>query len=295
MAQRFGGKYSPDGSTETEEDRPTPSAFKGAKVDPAGARSNVLFVPPIVLAAMSLNEGAIGLATGLAGAGTLLLGAWLLRDGLKAQAAYDERRVSKRPAIPRKIMAAVLCGAGTAIASFANDPSIVAAAIFGAAASALHLGAFGLDPLADKGMEGIDSFQQDRVAKVVDEAEAHLAAMCDAVKRAGDRQVEGRVDRFVVKARELIRTVEEDPRDLSAARKFLGVYLMGARDASIKFADVYSRTQDRGAKSDFMMLLTDLEESFGKKTERLLLDNNADLTVEIDVLRDRLQREGVRL
>ena len=44
-----------------------------------------------------------------------------------------------------------------------------------------------------------------------------------------------------------------------------------------------------------MMLLTDLEESFGQKTRKLLLDDNTDLTVEIDVLRDRLQREGVRL
>jgi len=44
-----------------------------------------------------------------------------------------------------------------------------------------------------------------------------------------------------------------------------------------------------------MMLLTDLEEGFGQKNRKLLLDNNADLTVEIDVLRDRLQREGVRL
>ncbi|WP_425101666.1 5-bromo-4-chloroindolyl phosphate hydrolysis family protein [Tropicibacter sp. S64] len=295
MAQRFGGKYSPDGSTVTPEDRPETPAFKGAKVDPVGARSNVLFVPPIVLAAMSLNDGAIGLATGLVGAGALLLGAWLLRDGLKAQAAYDERRVARRPGIPRKIFAAVLCGIGTAIAVYKGEPGFAAPVIFGLAATALHIGAFGLDPLKDKGMEGIDTFQQDRVARVVDDAEAHLAAMSDAIKRAGDRQVEARVERFQIKVREMIRTVEEDPRDLSGARKFLGVYLMGAKDAAAKFADVFSRTQDRGAKSDFMMLLTDLEESFGKKTEKLLLDNNADLTVEIEVLRDRLQREGVRL
>ncbi len=277
------------------EDRPGPSAYKGATVDPVGARSNVMFVPPIVLAAMSLNDGAIGLATGLVGAGALLLGAWLLRDGLRAQAAYDERRVSRRPGIPRKIFAAAFCGIGAAIAVYKNDPGLIAPMIFGAAAAVLHIGAFGLDPLKDKGMEGIDTFQQDRVAKVVDEAEAHLNAMSDAIKRAGDRQVEARVERLQIKVREMIRTVEEDPRDLAGARKFLGVYLMGARDASVKFADVYSRTQDRGAKSDYMMLLTDLEESFGKKTEKLLLDNNADLTVEIDVLRDRLQREGVRL
>ncbi len=295
MAQRFGGKYSPDGSTVTPEDRPQPSAYKGAKVDPVGARSNVLFLPPIILAFTSLSQGATGLAVGLAGAGALLLGAWLLRDGLRAEAVYNDRRVSRRPAIPRKIFAAIACGIGAAIAAWTSEPGVVAPVIFGTAAGVLHLGAFGLDPLKDKGMEGIDTFQQDRVARVVDEAEKHLAAMSDAIKRASDRQVEARVERFQTKVREMIRTVEEDPRDLTAAKKYLGVYLMGARDAAIKFADIYSRSQDRGAKSDFMMLLTDLEEGFDKKTQKLLLDNNSDLTVEIEVLRDRLQREGVRL
>lgn len=292
MAQRFGGEHSPGG------DQPGPKpkgAYHKAKVKPAGARSNVLFIPPVVLAATSINDGAVGMAVGLIGAGVLILGAWLLREGLNAEAAYDERKVARRPGFPRKIAAAVLCGLGAAIAAYSSEPGFVAPLIFGGAAGALHLGAFGIDPLKDKGMEGIDTFQQDRVAKVVDEAEANLNAMADAVKRAGDRQVEARVDRFQVKVREMIRTVEEDPRDLTAAKKFLGVYLMGARDAAIKFSDIYARSEDRQARSDFMMLLTDLEETFGKKTEKLLLDNNADLSIEIDVLRERLQREGVRL
>ncbi|MBS0125588.1 5-bromo-4-chloroindolyl phosphate hydrolysis family protein [Thetidibacter halocola] len=298
MAKRYGGKFSPDSNTVTPEDRGTAAprgAYQGARVTPAGARSNVLFIPPVILAFTSLAGGATGLAVGLAGAAVLLLGAWLLREGLIAEAAYEERKVARRPGLPRKILAAVACGIGTVIAAWKVEPGLVAPLIYGAAAGALHIGAFGLDPLRDKGMEGIDTFQQDRVARVIDEAEKHLGAMTDAVIRAGDRQVEARVERFQITVRELIRTVEEDPRDLTAARKFLGVYLMGARDAAAKFADIYSRTQDRGAKSDFMMLLTDLEQTFGKKTEKLLLDNNSDLTVEIEVLRDRLKREGVTL
>ncbi len=273
-------------------DRP---AFHGARVDPVGARSNLLFLPPVVLAFTSLTAGATGLAVGLLGAASLTLGAWLLRDGLRAEADYDARRVSRRPAMPRKIFAAALAGIGAALAAFKGDPGIVAPLIYGVAAGALHLGAFGIDPLKNKGMAGIDTFQQDRVARVVDEAERYLAEMSDAVKRAGDRQVESRVERFQIRARELLRTVEEDPRDLTAARKFLGVYLMGARDASVKFADVYSRTRDTQARTDYMMLLTDLEETFGAKTKKLLLDTNSDLNIEIEVLRDRLQREGVRL
>ncbi|MDU8909849.1 5-bromo-4-chloroindolyl phosphate hydrolysis family protein [Aestuariicoccus sp. MJ-SS9] len=293
MAQRYGGKFSPDGTPPDTED--TPRAFAKASVDPVGARSNVLFVPPIVLAVRSINDGATGLAVGLVAAGALVLGAWLLRDGLRAEAAYNDRKVARRPAVPRKIVAAVLTGAGVALAAWKVEPGFLAPLIYGVAACALHLGAFGLDPMKDKGMEGIDTFQQDRVAVVVDEAEKYLSGMQDAARRAGDREVEGRVERFLVKARELIRTVEEDPRDLTAARKFLGVYLMGARDASVKFADIYDRTRDAKAKADYLALLSDLEQSFGAKTRHLMLDTNSDLTVEIEVLRDRLQREGVRL
>lgn len=289
MAKRFGGQYSPDGAPSDT------SAYKGAQVAPVGARSNVMFVPGLLMAFFSINDGAVGMAIGLAGAGALIGGGLLLREGMKAQAAYDARKVARRPAVPRKLFAAVLCAVGAGIAAWRSEPGLIAPLIFGAAAGALHVGAFGLDPMRDKGMEGVDTFQQDRVARVVDEAEAYLDDMIQAARRSGDRQVEARVDRFVTQARDMIRTVEEDPRDLPAAKKYLGVYLMGARDAARKFADICARRPDQGARSDFMMLLTDLEESFVKKTDKLLLDNNTDLVVEIDVLRDRLQREGVHL
>ena len=113
----------------------------------------------------------------------------------------------------------------------------------------LHLGAFGLDPVRDKGMDGVDQFQTDRVARAVDEAEAAIwPAMKDAILRAGDRQLEARVDRFATSPADLFRTIEGDPGDLTAARKYLSVYLMGARDATVKFADVYARSKSRTAR-----------------------------------------------
>ena len=180
-------------------------------------------------------------------------------------------------------------------AEAAAQAGLLAPLLFGVAATILHSVSFGFDPLKGKGMEGIDTFQQDRVARVVDDAEAHLSAMTDAIKRAGDRQVEARVERFQDTARELFRTVEEDPRDLAGARKYLTVYLQGARDATIKFADVYARTRDAQTLNDFTALLDDLEQNFAARTRKMLLDDRSDLTVEIDVLRERLQREGVRL
>ncbi len=291
MAQKFGGKYSPDGQSDTPTER---GPFQGASVDPVGARANFLFLPAIPMVFLALNDGAVGLTVALVSAAVLTLAAWLLRGGLLAEAAYVSRKVARRPAIPRKLFSSALTGIGIAIAAYRVDPGLVAPILFGVAAGGLHVAAFGIDPLKDKGMEGIDTFQQDRVARVVDEAETYLTAMTDAMKRAEDRKMELKLETFQATARDLIRTVEEDPRDLTAARKYLGVYLMGARDATVKFADIYSRTRDAQARDDYAALLDDLSDNFAARTRKLLVDDRSDLNIEIDVLRDRLQREGVR-
>lgn len=292
MARKFGGKFSPDGNTQT--DTPARGAFQGARVDPVGARANILFLPAIPMVFLALNDGALGLTLALVAAGILTLAAWVLRGGLQAEAAYMARKVARRPAIPRKLFASALTGIGIAVAAYRSEPGLVAPILFGVAAAGLHLAAFGIDPLKDKGMEGIDTFQQDRVARVVDEAETYLSAMTDAMKRAEDRKMALKLETFQATARDLIRTVEEDPRDLTAARKYLGVYLMGARDATVKFADIYARTRDGQARSDYGDLLDDLSDNFAARTRKLLVDDRSDLNIEIDVLRDRLQREGVR-
>ncbi|QFS81558.1 hypothetical protein FIU97_01750 [Roseivivax sp. THAF40] len=299
MSQRFGGRYSPGGKQTARDAAPdtrdAPPAYQGARVNPVGARANAMFLPPVVLAVMSLGAGAAGLVTGLVGAGVMVGGAWLLRGGLIAEAEYNSRKIARRPALPRKILAAGAAAIGTGLAALTHGGGVIEGGLFGLAAGGLHLAAFGIDPMGSKGLEHVDAFQQDRVARVVDEAEEYLADMGEAARRAGEREVESRVERFQTTARNLIRTVEEDPRDLTAARKYLGVYLMGARDAARIFADIHARSRNAQARADFLALLDDLETSFGQKTEKLLLDTNSDLTIEIDVLRDRLKREGVML
>jgi hypothetical protein len=235
----------------------------------------------------------VGLAFNLGAFGVLMLAAWLTREGLLAEEAYEARTVARRPAFPRKIAGSVLTGAGLFVAGFGAGQGIVNSAILAVLGSGLHLMAFGPDPMTDKGIEGVDSFQTDRVARAVDEAERHLAAMKEAIGRTGDRVMIGRVDRFQATARAMFRQVEQDPRDLTAARRYLGVYLLGARDATVKFADLYGRTRDQSARAEYEALLDDLEKEFAaSRTERLLLDDRTDLDIEIEVLRERLRATG---
>jgi 5-bromo-4-chloroindolyl phosphate hydrolysis protein len=288
MAQRYGGKHSPGSASYPR----NPDGMKRSRV---GARVNFLFIAPVAMLLVAFQLEPAGMFVKIAAFGVMMLAAWLTKEGLVAEDAYNARRVAKKPAMPRKIFGSVLTGLGLAMAGIdVQNVSLINPLLYFILGAVLHFVAFGPDPLKNKGTEGMNDYQTDRVARVVDEAERHLAAMRDAIRRARVPALERRVEDFIDTARGMFRVVEEDPRDLTSARRFLGVYLLGARDATVQFADLYARSQNEAARTDYEALLNDLESSFSQKTEKLLLDDKSTLDVEIEVLRDRLEREGVR-
>lgn len=293
MAQRYGGKYSPDGARAEGDDLTLPEpAAKPVGRSRDERRAGLLFLIPLVFVFFAFRGAPGALLLGLAACGLLLGAAWLTREGILAHQAFDARRVARRPAIPRKIFGALLTGAGLTLGAMMTQQGVLYPVLFGVVGAVLHFGAFGADPLADKGMAGVDQFQTDRVARAVAEAEVYLKAMKDAILRTGDRNLEARVDRFTTTARAMFRSIESDPGDLTATRKYLSVYLMGARDATVKFADIYAQNKDPKPRADYEALLTDLETNFAGRTQALLANNHTDLDVEIAVLRDRLKLEG---
>ena len=290
MAQKYGGDHSPEGPTDNA--RPTPkNPFEGKTRTRAGGRVNFLFLAPLPLLITAFFREPTGMAISLGAFGLLILAAWLTREGVLAQEAYEARKIARRPAIPRKMFGSVLTGLGLFAAGYVGG-NLINAGIFAVLGVVLHAFAFGLDPLKHK---GFDEFQTDRVARAVGEAEKHLAAMKDAILRARDRRLETRVEAFQTTARDMFRTIEDDPRDLTASRKYLSVYLMGARDATARFSDIYARSRNADARTKYEALLDDLEANFAAQTQKLLNDDRSDLDVEIEVLRERLAREGVRL
>ena len=287
MAQRYGGKFSPTPPGNT----PTSGGPRSSPPSADQRRAVILGLFAIALVIPGFQGNPRQLLLSLAAAGALLASAWLTREGLRAAEAFAARTIARRPALPRKILGAGLTGLALALGRLAHHPDMAPALALGAAGLLLHLLSFGLDPLQDKGTEGLDPFQTDRVARAVDTGEAHLMSMKNAILQAGDRTLEARVARFSETARGLFRSVESDPGDLTAARKFLSVYLQGARDATVKFATLYAHNRDAKARADYEALLTDLETTFAARTTALLANGHTDLDVEISVLRDRLKFE----
>ena len=286
MAERFGGKYSPQGSQSGHTPMQNPLRVPGSD---GQWRTTVLFLSAFLFLFPAFGDGPRDLLFGLSAGGTLILAAWLTREGIKAEAEYNTRTLARRPALPRKLFGAAITGIALFLGGMTAGIGLIYPVLFALVGAGLHLGAFGLDPMRDKGMAGIDAFQTGRVAHAVEEGEGYLAGMTDAILRAGDRSLEKRVDQFTAQARKLFRTIEADPGDLTAARKYMSVYLMGARDATIKFADHYAQTRDASARADYEALLTDLETTFAEKSTAFLSNNRTDLDVEISVLRDRLK------
>lgn len=288
MARRFGGRFSP-GAGGTAGAEPEPPRRR-----PMAARSNLLFAAPALLLPGAFLGSPEELAAGLVAFAALEGGAWFTREGLKAQAAFDARAVARRPAIPRKILGSLATGAGLFAVGAGWGDGLLAGLLLGLTGGGLHLAAFGPDPLRDKAAAGADPRDGARVARVVDEAEAHLAAMRAAVEPLRQRGVSERVERFALTARRLFREIEADPRDLSAARRYLGVYLQGARDATEKFAEYWRKSRDERARADWEALMDDLETDYAARTERLMIGSREGLDIEIEVLRERLEREGAR-
>jgi 5-bromo-4-chloroindolyl phosphate hydrolysis protein len=286
MAQRFGGRFSPGGPKDT------PPAPPGPEARPSGGwRATVLFLSSFAFLFPAFGDAPDAMLLGLVAGGLLILAAWLSREGLRARAAWEARATARRPAFPRLLAAAAATAAALLVGGVIAHGLTLTPVLYALAGAALHLGAFGTDPMRDKGMAGIDPYQTDRVARAVDAGERHLAAMKDAIRRADDRTLEARVDRFAAAARTLFAQVEARPGDLTAARKYLSVYLEGARDATAAFTDLWVRTRDAKARTEWEALLGDLETTFADRTRSFLEGGRGDLEIEIAVLRDRLKFE----
>ena len=293
MAQRFGGKYSPDPHS-TPETGPIPAHRRPVARHPEESRPFWITLAAVPFLLGAFGEGPFALIRALAAFALIAGAAWTIREGLRAEFAYVARSAARRPAFPRKILGSIAFGLGLAVGAQAPEVGLIGSIAIGALGAVISLVAFGLDPLKNKGMDGVDAFQQERVERVVKEGEAYLASMRSAIAPSGERALIERVARFETSARDLFRVVQEDPGDLATARRYMTVYLEGARDATVKFADLWRTTRDAQARTDYATLLDDLEEGFSARTRKMLLDDRSDLNVEIEVLRERLQREGVR-
>lgn len=262
---------------------------------PKGMLMFLLPLPVLIAAVVSLAHGSLdGLLGNAAGYGLFLAGALLLRRGLLTEAEYGRRRVAKAPWPLKTLGGSVIALATGVTAWFGAGQHPAIAVAFGLAALLGCYLSYGFDPRVAKRFtdrDGVDV--TDRVLEALTQAEASIAAIEQSTRNIRNAELNSRLRRIVAQARQILTMLEEDPRDLRRARKFLNVYLDGAKQVTEGYAKTHARVAAPELEDNFRRVLATIEDVFQEQQQKLLETDVTDLDVQIEVLTTQLKREGV--
>jgi hypothetical protein len=262
-------------------------------------RGVLLYVLPLPLAAVAVRAFASGdnsrLIATLVALACLWTGAALNRRGLQAETQFRRRRIAAAPRTPRKTLAAVLVGAGSFVcATWLADLGVLGGAVAGVMALTGTLLAYGLDPREDKIAAGsTGGYSTEEIVTALTQAEAKIESIAQSSRAIENPEFSSRLERIGEAARSVLHVIEDDPGDLRRARKFLHVYLDGARSVTANYARTHPDARNEELDRNFRDMLETIESSFKETRQRLLQDDAMDLDVQIEVLTTRLKREGV--
>jgi 5-bromo-4-chloroindolyl phosphate hydrolysis protein len=261
-------------------------------------RGLLLFLLPLpllaaLLAALAMGQVGAVLANGL-GFGLFMLGAVLARSGFRFEREYQRRNLARAPRLPLKTLGGLVVALAAGLTAFsAAAYGLFASLALGVATLIGYLMCYGLDPRRDKFDGQRVGVSADEVLSALEEGERAIQSIEKSRARLRNQELRSRLGRITAQAREILKGIEEDPKDLRRARKFLVVYLEGAQRVSEGYARTHSKLDSGELEDNFRRVLDSIEQVFAQQQERLAEDDALDLDVQIEVLQKQLQQEGV--
>ena len=270
-----------------------------AQVKPPLTKGMLMFLLPFPTLFGTLSALMAGsplrAVVGLASFGLFMLGAWLMRRGLHYELIQKKRKWARSTRVPWKLLGALCAGTATTLCVWALTVHGLFTGIgFGIGAVIGVLLTYGMDPQHSTD-EVVSKFgvTADEVADMLAEAETKISAIESAAKSIRNPELNRRLRSIVGKTREVLKVIEDDPRDLRRARKFLTVYLDGARSVTEGYAKTHTLQSNEELETNFRNVLTTIEDTIEEQKTKLLENDVLDLDVQIEVLETQLKREGV--
>ena len=251
----------------------------------------IFLVPLFIAIILSLIErNILAFLLNLTAFGLFYATAKLNSLGLENEFQYNKEKLTKAPDKPYKTFSAILLGISTFFtATIAGGESIIMGLFLSVISSIGYYLYYGLDPRDDK-LENIGDISAELVLKTISEAKSKLDKIEQHIdKISNDNLLQKKLSLAVKKAKNIIQTIQEDPKDIRVARKFLIVYIDGLESVtnaytSMDEADIKEKTRDK-----LHQLLEDVEHRFDKELTRLKKNNEFDLDVNIDVLQQQIK------
>ncbi len=209
--------------------------------------------------------------------------------GLAQELEYYTKTLTKAPKIPYKLIAGVLLGISTFFSAFiAGYQNFFISIFLGIIASIGYFLYYGFDPRADK-LTNIGDISAEFVLETLATARGKLKSIEDDMRHIKDTKLNSQLRVAIDKAYEILKNIEEDPKDVRVARKFIIVYIDGIKKVTKSYIELDEEDITDETKEKLYNLLSDVEDRFEKEIIRLKRNNQFDLDVNIDVLQEQIK------
>jgi 5-bromo-4-chloroindolyl phosphate hydrolysis protein len=209
--------------------------------------------------------------------------------GLEQEQKYYTTILTKAPKTPYKMIAGILLGVSTLFtASFAGYQPIWIGLFLGIVATIGYFLYYGFDPRVDK-LNNIGDISAEFVLETLATARGKLSSIEKDMESIKDHKLNSKLKIAVDRAYEILKNIEEDPKDLRVARKFIIVYIDGIKKVTKSYTEMDEKEINSETKERLYSLLSDVEKRFDKELIRLKKNNQFDLDVHIDVLKEQIK------
>ncbi len=270
-----------------------PKRFIVNKLQRYSPRGLLLYFLPIALipaTIIALGKGnLLGIIVNASGFTLYVFAAWCLRKGLQA-----ESPITRTPKLPLKMLAAIITALATGmIAWLGAQQTLPVALIFaGGAFLGMYL-SYGFDLRQKKKIADAQGYSGDEILRMLEESSLIIRSIEQANDKIRNTELNQRIENICAIADRILAEIESDPRDIRRARKFLNVYLDGAKQVTEGYARTHQQTQSGQLEQNFRNVLETIETVFQEQHQKLLEEDVFDLDVKIEVLTTQLKREGI--
>jgi 5-bromo-4-chloroindolyl phosphate hydrolysis protein len=212
-----------------------------------------------------------------------------IEKGLLEERRYKSSKLAKAPKIKYKLLGFTGVTLSLFILeTFVNKSSTIETIINPLLGFIGFLIFYGSDPLKDKIPDSTVT-NMDRVLDAILDAEKKIADIEKLEEKIDDYKLKVAINGAIFKAKEILNSIKEEPKEYHKVRKFMVVYLDGVKDVIEKYSEIDKTLLDDSYRDRLVDLLNSATLKFEEELQKLKSEELFDLDVQIDSLKRQFQ------